>query len=54
MILGIGGLLAKVFWTLDYPLRITNPALVTKPLHPDESMSEKDSDDCLTELLGTE
>ena len=49
----IGAIIDQDFWTLDYPTREVDRELIVKPRFSGESMHEKDSDDCLTELFGT-
>ncbi|KAI0235873.1 hypothetical protein LSAT2_013589 [Lamellibrachia satsuma] len=50
----IGAIIDPGFWTMDHKSRDVMKGLVRKPtLNDKATMHESDSDDCLTELLGT-
>lgn len=53
MITGIGAILEKGFWTLDYGSRNVDRSLILCQHDSTEAMQEDDSDECLTELFGT-
>ena len=53
MIAGIGAILEKGFWTLDYGSRNVDRSLILSQHDSTEAMQEDDSDECLTELFGT-
>ena len=51
---GIGAIIQPGFWTMDHASRDTvNGMDTTSSQRPKYTMHERDSDDCLTELLGT-
>jgi len=51
---GIGAIIDPGFWTMDHKSRDVIQGLVRKPsLDREGVMHERDSDNCLTELLGT-
>lgn len=52
---GLGMLLEKDFWTLDFASKDFSPEDFYSAWIPQkgEAMREEDSDNCITELLGT-
>ena len=50
---GIGAILDKGFWMLDYRSRNVDISLIRNQHDSTEAMQENDSDECLTELFGT-
>ncbi|GAB6021533.1 hypothetical protein CHUAL_004135 [Chamberlinius hualienensis] len=48
----MGQLISENFWSLDYPIRTTNPGFIYSVVAADETLTEDASDNCIGQMVG--